>query len=111
MSERINQDHTVTIASSGTTSGAIDLQGLGLVGIIMPAAFTGTTISFQLSNDNTTFYDVYNTDNVQLKVTVTQGRAYLLTPGDLIGVRYLKIKSGSTESGSRTITLLTRTLA
>jgi hypothetical protein len=103
--------NNVTIASSSTTSGSIDLQGLGLVGMIMPATFTGSTVTFQMSLDDVTYYDIYNTNNTQVSATVTQGRAYLFVPGDFVGVRYLKVKSSSTEGSSRVITLITRVLA
>lgn len=108
--QRVFISQTVTIASSATTSGSADLQGLGLVGLIMPAAFTGTTMSFQVSIDNSTFYDLYNTNNTLVSMAVTQGRAYSFVPGDLLGYRYIKVKSGSTEGGSRVITLVQRVL-
>ncbi len=104
-------NNSVTIANGATTSGSIDLQGRGLVAMIMPAAFTGSTVSFQISPDDVTYYDLYNTNNTQLSCTVTQGRAYLFVPGDFVGVRYLKVKSGSTEGGARVITLLSRELS
>jgi hypothetical protein len=103
--------HTATILSGQTTSDAIDLQGRPLVGMILPAAFTGSTITFTISVDNSTFTAVYNTANTQLSVTVTQGRAYLFSPGDLVGVRYLKLVSGSSEGADRSITLISRELA
>lgn len=101
----------VTIAGSGTTSTAIDFQGRGLVALILPATFTGTGVSFQISPDGVTYYDCYNTANTLLSATVTQGRAYMFSPGDLVGIRYLKIVSNATEGGSRTLTLLSRELA
>ena len=103
--------NAVTIASGQTTSGSIDLQGSGLVAMIMPAAFTGTAVTFQISPDDVTYYDLYNTNNTQLSASITQGRAYLFVPGDFVGVRYLKVKSNASEGGSRIITLLSRVLA
>ncbi len=111
MANQTFRNESVTIANGATTSGVIDLDGLGLVGMIMPAAFTGTTVTFQISDDNVTFYDLYNTNNTALSATVTQGRAYLFVPGDFVGVRFLKVKSGSTEGGARVIKLVTRALA
>ncbi len=99
---------TVTIANGATLSSAVDLDGLGLVGIIMPAAFTGATIGFMVSPDNSTFTDLYTTANTIIAMSVTQGRAYAMQAGDLAGFRYLKIKSASSEGAARTLTLLTR---
>lgn len=100
-----------TISNGTTTSGSIDLQGRGVVAIIMPAAFTGTSISFQISIDNVTFTDCYNTSNTQLTCTVTQGRAYLFNANDLVGIRYLKIVSNASEGADRTLTLISRVLS
>ncbi len=109
--QNVFKSDTVTIASSATTSGSIDLSGLGLIAMIMPAAFTGTTVTFQMSLDDVTYYDIYNTSNTVISATVTQGRAYMFVPGDFVGVRYLKVKSGSTEGGTRIITLVSRVLS
>lgn len=103
--------HTATILNGQTTSDSIDLQGRGLVGLILPAAFTGSAITFQMSLDGSTFYNVYNAANTQLSMTVTQGRAYLFNPGDLLSVRYIKLVSGSSEGGNRSITLIARDLS
>jgi hypothetical protein len=103
--------NTVSIANGATVSSAIDLQGRGLVQVIMPAAFTGSAITFQASPDNVTFQALYNTANTALSMTVTQGRTYMISPSDLVGVRYLKLVSGSAEGAARTITLVSRELA
>ena len=100
----------VTIASGQTVSSVVDLAGYGLVGIIMPAAFTGATISFQISHNNVDFQACYNTANTLMSATVTQGRTYMLAPTDLIGARYLKIVSASAEGAARTIGLISREL-
>jgi hypothetical protein len=107
----ITYETTVTIASGATTSGAVDLLGMVLVGIIMPSAFTGTSITFQASPDNSTFTAVYNSAGTQLTATVSTSRTILFSPGDFVGVRNLKLVSGSTEGGSRIITLILRKLA
>lgn len=101
---------TVVIANGGTVSGAIDLQGLTLCGVILPSAFTGAAITFQVSDDNVTYQAAYNTSNNAMTMTVTQARTYMITPTDFAGVRYLKLVSGSAEGAERTIKLLTRVL-
>lgn len=100
--------NSVTIASSGTTSGAIDLQGLVLCQIIMPAAFTGTGLTFSSSWDDVTYQVLYNSSNSALSLTVTASRNYDLAPQDFCGCRFLKLISGSTELGNRVIGLVTR---
>lgn len=103
---------TATISSSGTKTGAIDLGGCQLTGFQLPASFTGTAITFEVSPDNSTFQALYDKNNAAISFTVTQGRTYAL--GDLIqslaGYRYMKLVSGSTEGADRTITLFARPL-
>ncbi len=100
--------NVATIASSGTTSNAIDLQGLLVVQFIMPSALTGTSISFQSSYDNVTFQDVYNDQNAQISITVSVNRTYNIEPVDFAGCRYLKIISNASEGAERSIGVVTR---
>jgi hypothetical protein len=106
--------HTATIASGGTTSNACDLgaldYGQGLAGFVLPASFTGTAITFQVSVDDSTYQALYNS-NTQLSITVAQGRSYGFsadTRSLLFGWRFVKLISGSTEGGERAIKLLVR---
>lgn len=98
--------NSVTIAT--TTSTTIDLGSKGFVGIIMPAAFTGTAITFTGSVDNSTFVALYNSDNSAFSITVSASRYYVLNPADFLGCRYVRIVSNATEGASRTLTVLTR---
>ncbi len=100
----------ITIASGQTASDVIDTKGHGVLYFILPAAFTGTTITFQMSPDNSTFYDCYNVSDAQMTATVTQGRCYVFEPQDLVGLRYIKFVSGSAEGADRTITVGLRQL-
>lgn len=106
-----NCDTTVTIASSGTESNAVDLNGTRVVGIITPAALTGTAITLKASFDGTNFHDMYNKDGVQMTITVAASRWVALAPADLAGVRYLKLVSGSAEAAERVISIVTRPLS
>lgn len=98
------------IASSGTVSTAVDLHGHNLVGCVMPAAFTGTAITFQGSQEGTTFTDLYDTAGSALSITVAADRFILFTPSDFAGVRFIKLVSGSSEGAERTLTLIHRAL-
>lgn len=103
------QDASVTISSGSTTSGAFATEGLGVVALIMPSAFTGTTMSFTGSNDGATYNALYNTSGTALSITVAAGRNILFSPGDLVGIRFIKLVSGSTEGADRSIRVITRT--
>ena len=112
MTSKYTQDRLefdeVTIAISGTVSTIVDLIGKVPVGIIPPAALTGTAFTIQLSEDGSTFYNFYNTSGTQASITVAVDRWIGFTPGDFAGARYMKLVSGSTEAAERTITIVMR---
>lgn len=93
------------IAASGTTSAALDLEGFSLVGIKVPAAFTGTALTFSVCDTLAGTYVPLKvtTSGTALSYTVSQGNYYAIDPKDFYGVRFLKIISGSTEGTQRTL--------
>lgn len=101
---------TATIASSGTTSGVIDLGGATLCGIIVPAAMTGSAISLQMSNDDTgTFVAVQDGAGSDLSLAIAASKYVPFSNLTLMaGLRFIKLVSNSTEAAERTITLVTR---
>lgn len=103
------QTTSLTVASGQTTSDAINCNGQGIVGVILPAALTSTSFTFTGSQDNSTFTALYNTSGTQLAVTCAVSRIVLFTPGDLIGLQYIKLVMGSSEAADRTIQVITRT--
>lgn len=95
-----------TIASSQTTSGEIDLSGDTLVGIQMPATFTGTAITFTGATvSGGTFQAITDKAGVAVSVTVAGGK-FVVIPPDTIHAPFVKIVSGSTESQADTLTLV-----
>ena len=102
--------HTVaTIASSGTTSGTIALAGTSPVGVYLPAAFTGTTLTFTAcSTAAGTFVAILDDAGGTLTRTVAQGRFLPLDPALFAGVAFLKIVSGSAEGAARDLIVVSR---
>lgn len=99
----------VTIASSGTDSTEVDLQGMTLCGFYMPAAFTGTAMTFKAaSSSGGTFLPVEDGFGVTISKTVSASKYIKVDPVDFSGVRFLKLVSGSAEGAERTITLAIR---
>ena len=95
-----------TIASGQTESSPIDVYGTTLKTIFLPSAFDGTSITFQVSYDGTTYYDYYNVDNQAVTVTCSANRAYGWLANDFYSIRFLKLVSNATESADRIITLI-----
>lgn len=97
---------TTTIPISTTTSAVIPLNGFSLVGILLPAAFTGTALTFTVSVDGTNFFPLKSTTSGStLTYTVGQGNYYAIDPVAFYGVEFLKIVSGSSEAAARILTL------
>lgn len=109
----ITNDLSATIASSGSLSGAVDLRGTTLSGYIMPSAWTTADLTFQGSVDGTNFSALYDSFGNEINHPVAASRFVALNPADFAGIRYLKIRSGTTgtpvnQAAERIITLVTR---
>lgn len=86
------------------TSATINTGGMALCGVFIPAAFTGTAITFLASHDGTNFVPVKSTTSGSaLSYTVAQGQFNAIDPKDFNGIQYLQIKSGSSEAAARTL--------
>ena len=98
---------TVTIASSGTTSQAVDLGEWLVAGIVTPAALTGVAFTFTASASETGTYNAcYDSTGTAISVTVAPSRHILIEPQTFAGAQWLKLVSGSTEAAAREITLV-----
>lgn len=98
---------TVTIASAGTVSGAVLAADCVAFGLQMPAAFTGTSITFQVSADRgTTFQALYDSTGAnQVTLAVAASRSYDL-PAELTAFDAFKIVSGSSEGAARSLVVI-----
>jgi hypothetical protein len=115
MKKQFNLGHIrhidVTIANGAQTSSEANLGNAELVGIHLPAAFTGVALTFTAAKTpGGTFQGVYNSTG-QVSYTVAQGRYYAINPQDFRGVENLKIVSGSAEAAARTVTLIVKDIA
>ncbi len=94
----------VVIGNGAQASAAINCGGFVLCGIKLPAAFTGSTLTFQVCDTvDGTYQDLYNAVNDLVSMDVAAGRWYAIDPAFFSGVQFLKIKSGSAEGAARTI--------
>jgi hypothetical protein len=100
--EKVLVVSAVAIANGQTSTAAIPTSGLSLVGVQLPAAFTGTTLTFTGSVDGTTYQPVYSTTSgTALSYTVAQGHYVAIDPVAFYGLAYIKLVSGSAEGGAR----------
>lgn len=94
---------TATIADSASLSGAVDLSSFSgtLVAIQTPSGWTSAVLTFQASYDGTTYANLYNSAGAEVTTGTIAASYYVaLDPADFAGIRYLKVRSGT--SGSAT---------
>jgi hypothetical protein len=106
----INRTAAATIASGQSLSAAICVGAGVPLAVQMPAAFTGTSLTFQGSIDGTTYQNVYD-GSMEVSVDVAAGRTVVLPAAALAAFPFLKIRSGTagsptSEGGDRVLTVL-----
>lgn len=104
---------SVAIGVGASLSAAVDLAGCSLVGIHMPAAWTAAGLTFQASEDGSSFDNLYDGGGTEKSLTVAASRYVLLPPDDWVSVRYLKVRSGTSgvpvnQTGGATLILVVR---
>jgi len=87
-----------TIAAGESLSDAADCEAGRPVRILMPEAWDGAQLSFQVSIEGTDFYDLYDADGREVTLVCHGGNRSVVLPGSAaIAVAFVKIRSGSTE--------------
>lgn len=100
------QQLTVTIPNAGTTSDSATMPAtMYCLGLVTPAALTGTAFTFEGSIDGSTFRPLYDQATLY-SVNVGTSRYVALKPEVMQSAKYLKVVSGSSEGALRTITLV-----
>ncbi len=105
----VNAVEVVIVVATSTTVSSAAFMKNGVAGaIIMPAALTGTAISFQVSIDDTVYTPLYDTSGSAISYTVAASRVIPLNKEIFASFPYIKIVSGSAEAANRTFTILIR---
>lgn len=90
---------TATIANGQSLSAAVELvDGASIVGIVMPAAWTTAVLTMQMSHDDSTYNNVYDSLGNEATIQAGASRYIVLNPSDYIGADALKIRSGTSGS-------------
>jgi len=88
----------VTITANQALSSAADLLEARLHRIDLPAAWTAAPITLQASEDGVTYNDVF-TDSAEYVVSsAAAGRSIVIDPAIAYGVRYWRVRSGSSSA-------------
>ena len=106
---------TATIPASGSLSAEVALGQKTLVGIIMPAAWTAASLTFQATPDDINFSELYDGAGNVVTITAAAGQFLQIDPTKWRGITGIKVRSGTVASpvvqaASAVITLVTRTV-
>jgi len=104
----IEYGFNAVIASSGTTSAAVDLKNLQLLGVIIPSAVTGTAFTLTMSKEIAgTYVTVQDGEGADYSPAMAASKYIPITPLPLSrGLRFIKIVSNASEAAQRTFTLV-----
>lgn len=107
-------DLTTAIANGASLSAAVTLQRRPILAILVPSDWDDATLSFQVSQDGLTYYELVDEAGEYVSLTVDAGRMLRVSnPDQWSGFNYMKLRSGSsaspvTQSGAKTLTLTVR---
>ena len=104
MSLKLNrsaQSFTVSVAASGTTSGAFTVNGYSFGGVQCPASLTSTTMTFTVCDTLAgTYVTLTDSAGNSISQTVAASKAFAL-PSALFSFKYAKLVCGSSEGAAR----------
>jgi hypothetical protein len=89
-----------SIVVGGTMTNVITLSEFQALGITTASNVTASTLTFLVSLDGTTFYDLYDETSTEVSITTSASanRAYRLNVPSLLGWNKFKIREGTSAS-------------
>lgn len=89
---------TATIPAAASLSGALQVGAGVPVTILTPAAWTAAVLTFQISIDGSTWYDLVDATDTEVQMTVPTGKAKQMDAPAFSGVSYLRLRSGTSAT-------------
>lgn len=90
---------SITIPSGQSLSPALEINDNLLMALSAPSAWTAADITFQVSHDNSTYQDLYDSDGEEFKATIVAGKfQFIQEPIAFSGFNYVKLRSGTSAS-------------
>ena len=95
---------SVTIPAGASLSNSADLTGGAVNFVIAPSDWDDSLVSFQVSTDNISFYDLFDRNGFELQRVLIPGVVVSIDPSLTAAAVYLKIRSGSrVEPNTRSV--------
>jgi len=113
---KVTTVNDAVIAISTSLSGAIEIGAVDAIGLVMPAAMDGTSITFAVCDTlGGTYVPLYDDTGVEVTVTHAASRAVSLSTvlASMFPWKFMKIRTGSvgtptTQTAARTIKVVTK---
>lgn len=97
---------SVTVADGQTTTPAVAVEGMKVLGVYIPTGLDGTTIGFTACDTLAGTYLSVQDSGGAISYTVAASRYLALDPAKFLGIAYLKIVLGS-QTGAIVLKLVT----
>lgn len=91
----LTNEVTFSIAGAAAVSSHVNLNGLALEGIIMPGSWTAAGITFQVSQTDSSYVDLYDAAGTEVALVAAASRAILLPHNLLRGWNWVRLRSGT----------------
>ena len=88
------QSHTATIPAGEAISNAVDCTGGYIIKIATPPDWYRSPVTFQISNDNVTFFDAFLQNGEEIQFVI-EANAVIICVKQLSG--WIKLRSGTRE--------------
>jgi hypothetical protein len=100
----VPHNQSVLIESGETVSNMVDIGNAKAMGLVLPAAFTGTSIALYVAaRPGDTPVALYDEGGSAVSAQVVQGTAVSFWTPERFPWQYVQLVSDATETGDRTI--------
>ena len=95
-----------TIADGQTKTEALNIQDYFVTGVEVPASMTGTVMTLEVGETDTTTVELRETTNTAITFTIsTTAAVYPLDARYTAGAKFMKVVTGTAQSGAKNIKL------
>lgn len=104
MQAQNREEVVATIADGAALSDAVYVEGGIITGIRMPAVWDAAVITFEVSMDDVTYLDAYNSAGAEHTITAVASTHIWVDPVDFAGYRWIKVRSGTSAAPVNQVT-------
>lgn len=105
--------YPVTISNGTSLSPGVDMNNGRLFAVVLPAAWTAASLTFQASQDGITYSNMFDSTGTEVTFTAAASQYVInAVPVEWIGVRFIKVRSGTSgtpvnQGAARALVIIT----